>query len=146
MLIPNMLFYCIMNEKGISCIPLINKRKVGQQRRWDNISPEKRKEFSEMRSRIQKEVEKDPRIKAIHAKTFKRVVQNYWDNVSEEQKTEHCKKMSKGMKKAWNEADDSFGPKIANEKNVQIFKKLEEIAPRINDYCGVITSSELASL
>ena len=74
-------------------------------------------------------------------------MQKYWDNVSEERKKAHVEKMSKGMQDAWDSADDEFGPKIANRKNLKFINGMYiQDVPRINDYAGVLTFSEMVQL
>lgn len=148
MLIPKTLLYCIMNERG--SIPVINMGSVRKKRAWRNKSPEEKAAFSKMRSETQKRVfQEQPHLRKIRAESFRKATQKYWDTVDEEKKAQHIKNMSKGMKKAWDEADENFGPKIAVQKNVKMFNGDVEVIdnlPRINDYCGVITESQMREL
>ena len=173
MLIPNTLFFFIRNERNVSRFPLINVYSVKSKRYWNNLTPEQRVEiskkcsigtkryfanrtpeqrvaYSAMRSRVQKEtIKANPHLRKIRAKSFREVTQKYWDTVDEKKKTEHIKKMSAGMKNAWDSADENFGPKIPHERNRKIFlvkKIIKKDLPRINDYCGVLTSSQMAEL
>ena len=173
MLIPDCLFYFILQNHGYPSFKPINlhsvrikrywkrlsdeemekwraERSADARRYWDNLSEEEREEFRAMRSRVQKETfKKHPHLRKIRAKSFKKATQKYWDTVSEKKKSEHIAKMSAGMKKAWDESDDNFGPKVANRKNVVRLNgniKIEKDVPRINDYAGVVTFSEMEEL
>lgn len=149
MLIPDTLFFCILNEKGLTCFPKINRRSVGRRRYWKTVTPEEREAYSKMRSRVQKEtVKNNPHLREIRRQSFKKVTQKYWDSISEEKKQEHINKMSRGMKKKWDNANpENFAPlKALLENNIKknIFE-IEEVE-RINDYAGVITESQLLQL
>jgi hypothetical protein len=117
---------------------------------WQNKTPEEKAKFSAKRSKIQKRVfAKYPRLRKMKSESFKKVAKKYWNNISEEQKAAHIKKMSAGMKKAWDESDENFGPRIANKENIKLLNgdfEIERDLPRINDYAGVITASELTTL
>jgi len=139
-----------MIERGLSFFPAINKRSVRLKRTWKNKTPEEKAEFSAMRSRVQKEtIKNNPHLRKIRAKSMREVVTNYWKTIDPDKKTEHIKKMSDGMKCAWDNANDDFGPKIANKENVAKINgrtTFVDDLPRINDYSGVITHSEMAQL
>lgn len=140
-----------MTENGLKCFPKINKRSINLKRYWKNRTPEQAKAFSEMRSRVQTKVEAN-RSKASKKKqsdTLSKGMQKYWDSVDEERKKLHIQKMSKGMKEAWENSDENFKPLISlQEAHREMHSKVKFIdnLPRINDYCGVITSSEMAQL
>lgn len=149
MLIPDTLFIFIANQRG-GMLP-INKASVGAKRRWKNKTPEEREAYRKKRSEIQKRVEANlsDAKKKEKAEKFRKGMQRYWDTVDEERKNSHIKKMSSGMKKAWDEADENFAPKIANKENILRINKaivVESDLPRINDYSGVITESQMAEL
>lgn len=145
MLIPNTLFHYIMNQRGCKIYPL-NIRSIGCKRGWARKSLEKREAFRKMRSEVQKRVfEEQPHLRKIRAESFKKATQKYWDTIDEEKKAEHVQKMSKSMKKAWDEGDENFGPRVAHRKNTKIYD-IEKDIPRINDYSGIITESQWAEL
>ena len=102
-----------------------------------------------MRSKVQKETFKNnPHLREVRAKSFKEATQKYWDTVDEETKKAHVEKMSKAMKEAWDRGEEDFGPRVANRENVKLLNgdvEVEELE-RINDYCGVLTESQLAQL
>ena len=72
-----------------------------------------------------------------------------FSDVDEETKKAHVEKMSKAMKEAWDRGEEDFGPRIANKENVKFLlgnMEIEDNLPRINDYCGVLTESQLGQL
>lgn len=149
MLVPSTLFSYILNNSEYSSFPKINMRSVKAKRAWKNKSEEEKREFSAMRSRVQKQVYKDhPYMYKVRAENFQKVAQKYWDTIDEEKKQEHIQKMSDGMKMAWSEDDEEFGPRLAHiENHKKLNGNIEVIElDRVNDYCGVITSSQMAQL
>lgn len=118
---------------------------------WKNRSKEERAAFCVLRSKTQKEVfNKFPKLRHIRAKSFRKVTLKYWATVSEEKKKIHLKKVSVGMQKAWDESDENFPSLLALEKLILKRKQngfiVEKDLPRINDYAGVITLSDLETL
>lgn len=151
MLIPDTLFFYIMQNRGICSFAPVNLHSIRMKRFWKSKTSEEKAEFSAMRSKVQKKTYKKlPAYKKKKiSKRFSVGMQKYWDNVSDDQKADHVSKMSSGMKKAWDESDDEFGPKIANRKNIAMLNDDVDVihdVPRINDYAGVITASDMASL
>lgn len=150
MLVPDTLFFWIMQNRSISCFPAISLHSVRAKRAWNNKSPEEKAKFSEIRSKVQKRVfRQNPKLKKAFHKGTSESKLEFWENIDEDKKKAHIAKMSAGMKKAWDESDENFGPRVANRENVKILKgniEIERDLPRINDYCGVLTESQLAEL
>ena len=135
-----------MNNRGLDSLRPISWASIIQKRHWRNRTFEQKKAFSEMRSRVQKEtIKKYPHLRKVRAKSMSKVTKKYWNTVSEEKRKNHIAKMSQGMKKAWDKSDESFGPRVANNKNRGNII-IEDNLERINDYSGVITSSQMQKL
>jgi len=150
-LIPDLLFVFILNFREIPAFPRVNKKSVASKRYWNSRTAEQRAEFSQMRSEVQKKTYANlPKSKKQKiSQRFSIGMQAYWDSVTPEEKASHVKKMSAGMKKAWENADEDFGPKLANARNIKKLNKgliVEKNLPRVNDYCGVISASDMAQL
>jgi hypothetical protein len=131
-----------MNNRNLSKLPAINTRSVRLRRAWKNKSDKEKKEYSELHKQIY--VDK-PELRKIRAESFRKVVKKYWKFVPEEKRKEHIRKMSLAMKKKWTDPESALEMKkrlsIVNGK-FTIVKDL----PRVNDYAGVVTFSEMKEL
>jgi len=151
MLIPETLFDCIKNSHGLECLAPLNVMSIGVRRYQRSRTPEQKKEFKKLMSKVMKKVRKDycancsPSQKKAFAKRMSKGQKRYWDNITPEQREKHIKSISKGVKKAWANGDMNIGTK--EEIVTRIHKaKFEKDIPRINTYRGVITMSEIESL
>ncbi len=144
MRISHTLFFCIKNDLGISIFPYINMRSVLCKRQWKNYSPKKRKEVSEKMS--EQRLNMPTKLKKKLSKSMRKGMKKYWNGLSLEKRKLHIAKMSKGMKNAWENADDDFGSRFGS---VHIFNEriqFEHDTQRINTYSGVITESEMEEI
>ncbi len=151
MLVPDTLFFYICNNRGIRFLPAISLYSVRGKRWWKNKSKEEKTDFSKMRSEVQKNVfaNRSEKEKKEFFSATSKAKKEFWDNVDDEWKENHIDKMSSGMKKAWEEGDEDFGSRVAHEENIKALNGNLEIIdnlPRINDYAGVITASEMVEL
>lgn len=150
MLVRDSVFDWILYNKGINCFSAINIRSVKAKRAWQRKPQHEKDAFSAMMSeKTKKSFSKNSkRRRKKLADTFRRNTQSYWDNISEEDKRIHVDKMKKGMKDAWDNADDDFPSKKTTDfKHINGNIEIQEIVePKINDYAGVITTSEMGSL
>jgi len=140
MRISEMYLHCLKNELGIIVFPLINMRSVMVKRQWQNYSPEKKKKICERMSK-KRLITLENNSELIER--MRKGMKKYWNNISPENKKIHSKSMSNGMKKAWENADDTFGSKL------NAFSKrclIEKDVPRINTYSGVITESQMEEI
>lgn len=116
---------------------LINSRK----KYWDNLSPEERKEEvkkypvlftkEKWKSMSKKETEEflTRRTKALR---------EYWANLSPEKRAIRVERFKK-VQRAFMKTPEGKKVSIANLPNNKVIRDL----PRINDYAGVITMSEM---
>lgn len=152
MLIPETLFDCIKNSRGLECFPVINMHGIRISRYHKNKTPEQKKAFSKTMSKTMKKVRRKymdnitPAQEKAFAERMRKGSKKYWKNVSEEDKKIHTSLMSKGMKKAWEEGRVDIGTPEQIRARVHKVGSIEENLPRINDYSGVISMSDLESL
>ena len=140
MRISEMYLHCLKNELGIIVFPLINMRSVMVKRQWQNYTPEERKKTCERMSK-KRLITLENNSELIER--MRKGMKKYWNNISPENKKIHSKSMSNGMKKAWENADDTFGSRL------NAFSKrclIEKDVPRINTYSGVITESQMEEI
>jgi hypothetical protein len=148
MLIPKMIFHCIRNEHGFVCFPAINHHAVKVRRTWRNKTPEERAAISATRSECRKrDYQRYPYLREARGKVCSKTIKKYWKNIDAETKRKHYERVSKSVKKAWDEGI-VYIPTLNALQKINAERKviIEKDLPRINDYCGVITSSELAQL
>lgn len=155
MLILNEVFEMIINDRGINCIPSINKHSIIQKRIQRSKTPEQKLAFSKKMSEARKKVwnswglrkrtqfakklsvyqkqrqanmSEDEKIKI--SKKLSDVMKKYWETDTEEKRNFHGSNCTRGLKKSWES-------RIVYER---------EESPRINDYAGVLSMSDLEQL
>ena len=127
MLIPKTLFFCIQNERGLECIPLINMKSIGKKRWWNNLSEAKRK---------------------AHCRKRARSLKKYLKGLTPEEMQERVQSANETRRKQFQNPEtrgSALKQPLANFKKINDRQIIEEV-PRINDYSGVITESQMAEL
>lgn len=151
-LVPETLFDCIKNSRGLTCFKPFNFHSIGAKRGWNKKTPEEMATFRKFMSTVMKKVRRKyidnitPKQKKAFAKRMSEGQKRYWKNVSEEDRKIHIGIMSNGMKKAWAEGRIDIGTTAEIRARVHKIGKVERDLPRINTYSGVITESEMESL
>lgn len=166
MLIADTLFLCIRNECGLDCLPVLKWRSISMKRYWKSRTPEQLAAFSKMRSEDRKRVMREQRIKRLSkywhdpkrnanvSKAVSKRLKREWANMSEEEKKARIDNLQKGRRK-FMEEHAHLPPEehpclkhltSTKKKKLKDHVEIIEDVPRINDYCGVITESQMEEL
>ena len=149
-LIPETLFDCIKNSRGLDCFIPISKHSVGARRQQRSRTPEQKADFKILMSKVMKKVRKKyfesitPERKAELSELMGQGMSRYWANVSREDKKTHIETIRVGMQKACDEGRNGTRKEIV--ERLHKADSIENDLPRINTYSGVITMSEMESL
>lgn len=155
MLVPSTLFYYIRNSHGLDCFPKLSKHSIGVRRYQRSKTLEQkeafRKKMSEVMSKIMPGVRKrycancTPAQKKAFAKRASKISRAYWDNTTLEERRINA--IPAKIATAKYHADRKKASKVyASTSKTHKIGSIEENLPRINNYRGVITESQLEEM
>jgi len=153
MLIPNTLFYCVLNERGTTCFPYLYIPTLALERWRKRASKEEIENWHKNRNAAVRKGSKkfwnNKKRSAAVRKKMSQKKKEYWSKKTKEERSE----ITRPMLEKYHELRKQpvFGKRmreisLRNLEKINGKKKIIKDIPRINTYSGVITSAQMESL